>query len=116
MIAPSARMMSLASLYPAKTQKTTFSDDGLHKIEDVESALVHSVQEVYTEYPPNPRRDEWQTRILPALKKVPLRRIVKMCDGQLSRREIIELRAERRRPQPRNQEMIAVWLQDLGLI
>jgi hypothetical protein len=30
MIAPSARMMSLASLYPAKTQKTTFSDDGLH--------------------------------------------------------------------------------------
>src|SRR5262249_4291374 len=41
----------------------------------VESGLIHSDQNVYTEYP-DPRRDEWKTKILPAIKELPLSRLV----------------------------------------
>jgi len=44
MIAPSARMMSLASLYPAKTQKTTFSDDGLQAANSGDGAATKITQ------------------------------------------------------------------------
>ena len=37
-----------------------------NSLEDVQSGLIHSEQSVYTEYP-DPRRDEWKTKILPAL-------------------------------------------------
>jgi hypothetical protein len=55
--------------------KTTYIGKESNKIEDVASALVHSAQEVYTEYP-DPRRDEWESTIRPALNKVPPERIV----------------------------------------
>jgi hypothetical protein len=42
-----------------------------NSLEDVGSGLVHSEEEtVYTEYP-DPRRDEWETKILPVLRKMP---------------------------------------------
>ena len=48
MIAPSARMMSLASLYPAKTQKTTFSDDGQQLVgQKLTGALLGAMQRVF---------------------------------------------------------------------
>jgi hypothetical protein len=47
-----------------------------NSLEDAESGLVHSAQSVYTEYS-DPRRDEWQTKILPALKGAPLKSLVK---------------------------------------
>ena len=37
-------------------------------LEEVEAGMIHSGQRVYTEYP-DPRRDEWETKILPTLKK-----------------------------------------------
>src|SRR5487761_185268 len=40
-------------------------------IEEVESGLVHSEMDIYTEYV-DPKRDEWTTKILPALKQIPL--------------------------------------------
>ena len=97
-----------------RIEKITYIGKESNKIEDVESALVHSAQEVYTEYP-NPRRDEWQTKILPALKKLPLEQVVKMCDGKLKRRAIIDLRAGRSRPHRENLEMIVSKLRALGL-
>ena len=46
-----------------------------NRLEEVEAGLVHDEHSVYTEYP-DPRRDEWQTRILPMLKKIPLAKLV----------------------------------------
>lgn len=75
-----------------------------NSLEEVELGLIHSEQSVYTEYP-DPRRDEWQTKILPALKKVPLSRLVKTSG--LSRSTLIEIRAGRSRPHRKNQELLA---------
>ena len=74
-----------------------------NSLEDVETGLIHSEQSVYTEYP-DPRRGEWQTRILPELKKVPLLRLVKMSGMSLS--ELKEIRAGRSRPHRKNQELL----------
>lgn len=74
-------------------------------LEDVNAGLVHAEQGVYTEYP-DPRRDEWQTKTLPILKQIPLNFLVESCAGQLSRRAVIDLRAGRSRPHPKNREML----------
>lgn len=84
-----------------------------NSLEDVESGLIHSEQNVYTEYP-DPRRDEWQTKMVPALKNVPLPRLVKMSGK--SRRMLIKARSGRTRPHRRNREMLAAIVRKLGLI
>jgi hypothetical protein len=84
-------------------------------LEDVESGLVHSDQDAYTEYT-DPRRDEWTTKIRPALKKVPLRVLVRECRGRLSRRALIDLRAGRSRPHRKNQELLAAISRKLGWV
>jgi hypothetical protein len=75
-----------------------------NSLEDVESGLVHSEQNVYTEYP-DPRHDEWETRILPALKKISLNRLVKMSG--MSDRALKEVRAGRSRPHRKNQQLLS---------
>jgi hypothetical protein len=47
-----------------------------NKLEYVEAGLIHSEQDVYTEYP-DPRRGEWETKIRPALKKISLSNLEK---------------------------------------
>jgi len=84
-----------------------------NSLEDVESGMIHTAQGIYTEYP-DPRRDEWQTKILPALKKAKLGELVTMSG--MSRRALIDLRAGRSRPHPINQKLIATILRKLGLI
>ena len=74
-------------------------------LEDVNAGLVHAEQSVYTEYP-DLRRDEWQTKTLPILKQIPLNFLVESCAGKLSRRAVIDLRAGRSRPHPKNREML----------
>jgi hypothetical protein len=83
-----------------------------NSLEDVEGGLVHSEQNVYTEYP-DPNRDEWMTKILPALKKIPLRNLVEECCGRLSRRALIDLRAGRSRPHRKNRELLESILRKL---
>jgi hypothetical protein len=78
-----------------------------NSLEDVEAGLIHSAQSNYTEYA-DLRRDEWQTKVLPVLKKVRLKLLVKMSG--LSRRALIDLRAGRCRPHPKNKELIAAVL------
>jgi hypothetical protein len=84
-----------------------------NSLEDVESGSVHSDQNVYTEYA-DPRRDEWNTKIRPALKIPPLDLLVKMSG--LSRRMLIDARAGRSRPHRKNRELLASILRKLGLI
>ena len=72
-------------------------------LEEVAAGLHHSEQNVYTEYP-DPRRDEWQTKILPILKDAPLLRLVKM--SRMSPSALKEIRAGRARPHRRNCELL----------
>lgn len=61
--------------------------------------MVHSEADVYTEYV-DPRRDEWQTTTLPALKQILLNRLVELSG--MSPSALKELRAGRSRPRATN--------------
>jgi len=91
--------------------KTTYIGKESNKIEDVASALVHSAQEVYTEYP-DPRRDEWESVIRPALNKVEPERVAEMTG--LAVRTIIYARTGTKRPRVKNQERIAAAVRELS--
>jgi len=84
-----------------------------NSLEDVESNLVHSEQNVYTEYS-DPRRDEWQTKIVPALKKISLSVLEKQSG--MSRRALVYARNDRHRPHRSNQELLASILRKRRLI
>jgi hypothetical protein len=84
-----------------------------NNLEMVGSGLIHSEQNLYTEYP-DPRRDEWRTRIVPALKKVTLRHLQKLSGR--SRRMLIKARRGHARPHRNNQETLKKIVQELGLI
>jgi hypothetical protein len=82
-----------------------------NSLEEVESGLIHAEQSVYTEYP-DPRRDEWTAKLLPALKKIPLARLAKLSG--LSRRTLIYARVGRKRPHKKHQEILAAIVRKLG--
>ena len=69
-----------------------------NKLEEVEERSAPDAGDVYTEYPDR-RRDEWNTRILPILKAMPIEELIKRSG--LSRRALYMIRAGRR-PQPEN--------------
>jgi hypothetical protein len=86
-----------------------------NSLENVDEGLVHSEQNVYTEYA-DPKRSEWITKIQPALKKPKLKTLVDMCERQISRRELIELRAGRSKPHRKNRELLVSVLKKLGVL
>jgi len=86
-----------------------------NSLENVESGLEHSEANVYTEYV-DPKRDDWATKILPKLKEAQLQDVVNACRNNLSRRAIINLRAGRSRPHPRNKKFLARILKNLGYL
>jgi len=81
-------------------------------LEDVESGLVHSETIAYVEYK-DKERDEWNTKILPALKRIPLKLLVKKCRRRISRRALIEIRAGRRRPHRKTQALLEKAVQEM---
>lgn len=82
-----------------------------NSLEEVNEGLIHAEQNVYTEYP-DLRRDEWQAKILPALKAAPLSKLVERSG--MSRRALLDIRAARRRPHAKNQERLTALLEILG--
>jgi len=86
-----------------------------NSLENVEAGMVHSEQNVYTEYA-DPKRSKWITKIQPALKKIPLHVLVNACEKRLSRRELIELRAGRSKPHRKTKELLVSILKGLGLL
>jgi hypothetical protein len=82
-----------------------------NSLEDVEAGLVHSAQNVYTEYS-DPRRDEWEVNVLPQLKQMPLKLLVEKSG--MSRRAIMDARAGRSRPHRKNREMLASIVRKFG--
>jgi hypothetical protein len=84
-----------------------------NSLEEVDAGIVHSADNVYTEYP-DQRRDEWETKVRPAMKKVSIP-ILEMETGR-SRRMLIDARTGRRRPHPPNQKLIVAALRKLGIL
>ncbi len=84
-----------------------------NSIEDVESGLAHSEADVYTHYP-DPRHDEWEIKIRPALRKAALSVLEK--ETGLSRRTLIYARTGRRKPHQKHRELLVSVLRKLNLI
>jgi hypothetical protein len=49
-----------------------------NRLDEMEAGVIHSPESVYTEYP-DPRREEWQTRILPVLNKIPIAALMRLA-------------------------------------
>ncbi len=62
----------------------------------------------------DPRRDEWQTKLLPALRKIPPPILVKMSG--LSPTTIKDTLAGRSRPYPKNRDRLVSILRNLRLV
>jgi hypothetical protein len=84
-----------------------------NSLEEVDAGLIHSEQSVYTEYP-DPRRSEWQIKVLPALKKAPLAYLQK--HSGMSRSALFEVLAGRSVPHQKNREKLAEVARKFGLI
>lgn len=84
-----------------------------NSLEEVDAGLIHSSENVYTEYFDR-RRDEWQMKILPALRKIPPPILVKMSG--LSPTTIKDTLAGRSRPYQENREGLAAIVRKLGMI
>src|SRR6266568_9002426 len=74
-----------------------------NKLEEIESGIIHSAQSVYTEYP-DPRREEWETKILPSLKTLPIHVLIRLTNK--SRSMLTRTLAGRSRPRRRNQILL----------
>jgi hypothetical protein len=86
-----------------------------NSLEDIDAGLIHSERAAYTEYI-DPKRDEWATKIQPALKRAKLSALIEECGKRLSRRELIELRGGRSKPHRKNQELLESILKKLGYL
>jgi len=84
-----------------------------NSLEEVESGLIQSERNIYTEYT-DPRRDEWTTKLSPLMRKIPLKLLVRACKGHISRRALIDMRAGRSRPHRKNQEFLKPIIQKLA--
>jgi hypothetical protein len=81
-----------------------------NSLEEVDSGLIHSTKNVYTEYT-DQRRDEWETKIRPALNTISLSVLQK--ETGLGRRTLIYARTGKKRPHPKNQRRIKRVIQIL---
>lgn len=78
--------------------------------EEVDSGLIHSAENVYTEYE-DQRRDEWETKVRPALNNISLAMLQKGTG--LGRRTLIYARTGKKRPHQKNQKRIKDFLNTL---
>jgi hypothetical protein len=81
-----------------------------NSLEEVEAGLEHSTENVYTVYVDR-RRDEWQTKILPALRKIPPAILER---SGLSRRTIMYTLAGKSRPHRKNRKLLVNIVRNLG--
>lgn len=77
-----------------------------NRLEEVQEQSLLDPDAVYTEYP-DPRRNEWATRVLPKLKAMPLREL--MGRTALPRSTLQAIRGGRR-PHPRRQQFLVELL------
>ena len=77
------------------------------------TGIFHSPESVYTEYP-DPLRDEWETKILPVLKRIPIAALMRFSGRSHSM--LLRTMAGRSRPRRRNQELLHSILYRPGVI
>jgi hypothetical protein len=65
---------------------------------------------VYTE-DVDPRRDEWETKMRPALQRTPLSRLIALKG--LSRRALINYRTRKSKPHPNHLQMLKMIVQQI---
>ena len=82
-----------------------------NELEEVEAGLLQSDQDAYTEYA-DPSRDEWETKIRPALKAVSLSVLCR--ETGLSRRMLINARTGKSRPHSHNRKRLFEVLRAIG--
>jgi hypothetical protein len=80
-------------------------------LEGMEASLIHPARSAHTEYP-DPGPDELQTRMPPALRRVPLSRLAKM--NEMPRGALEEARAGCDRPRLKNGAPLASIVRKLG--
>lgn len=73
-------------------------------LEEVDEGRIHDAKDAYTEYEDS-RRDEWEQKIRPLLKKISLSILCEKTG--FSRRAIIKWRTGKSRPHPRNVRKLA---------
>jgi hypothetical protein len=84
-----------------------------NRLEEIEAGVIHFPESVYTEYP-DPSRDEWQTRILPILKNIPIAALVRVSGK--SRSMLTRALAGQSRPRRKNQDLLKSILRRLGVL
>jgi hypothetical protein len=77
-----------------------------NELEDVEAGMV-SPEQAYKQFTDR-RRDFWSTKVVPAMKRISLRRLE--AETSLVRQTLIEARTRRRRPHRRNRQVIIAAL------
>jgi hypothetical protein len=79
-----------------------------NKLEEVEEQSLLDPGDVYTDYP-DPRRDEWATKILPQLRRVP---VSEACEGTgISRAQMQRYRNKGARPNAEHLKAIKLFLE-----
>ena len=94
-----------------RVERVVYTGKESNRLEEIEAGVIHSPESVYTEYP-DPSRDEWQTKILPILKKIPVAALMRL--SARSRSMLARTLAGRSRPRRRNQELLKSILRRLG--
>jgi hypothetical protein len=94
-----ARTVGLLARRHVRIDGLAFIGKESNLLEEVEAGAVQDPQSVYIEYP-DPRRDDWSTKVLPALRRMKVSELV--AKSGLSRATIQAIRAGHR-PHPRTQ-------------
>src|SRR5579864_3973361 len=84
-----------------------------NNLEEIIEGTIHSPQSVYTEYP-DPRREEWPTKILPVLKRFPITVLMRLSGK--SRSMLTRTLTGRSRPRARNQLLLKSVLSKIGAL
>ncbi|HKR82756.1 MAG TPA: hypothetical protein VJS37_01205 [Terriglobales bacterium] len=84
-----------------------------NRVEEAEAGTIHSAQAVYTEYP-DPRRNEWETKVLPALRRFPARVLMRLTNKSATM--LKRTLAGQSQPRPRSRALLKAALHRIGAL
>ena len=89
-----------------RIEKLHFIGKESNKLEEVEEQSISDAADVYTEYP-DPRRDGWETKILPFLRRAPAQVIIDATG--ISRRTVQRIRNEQTKPTAEHRRLLEAF-------
>jgi hypothetical protein len=102
----SEQTLGLLSRRHVAIGKVHFIGKESNKLEDVEEGAVSDARDAYTEYP-DPRRDEWKTKILPFLQRTSAQ-VISDATG-ISRRTVQRIRNEQTKPTAEHKRLLEAF-------